>query len=133
MTTLMLALMTLVNAPIHMDSTRYLAEKAESDRVIIQETFVRDPMALAVADCESGARRSDGRAIRRSYSITAENPISSASGKYQFIKSTWEMVTGLPAPASAYPEHVQDAAFRKLWDGGKGKSHWAPSRHCWSR
>lgn len=81
--------------------------------------------ARRVASCESG----DGRGA---YSLTAENPVSSASGKYQFIKSTWESVTGLPAPASAYPEHVQDAAFEKLWAGGAGWRHWQPSVHCWN-
>lgn len=62
---------------------------------------------------------------------TAENPISSASGGWQFIDSTWTEVTGLTPPASAWPEHVQDAAFLELWDDGNGASHWFASRGCW--
>lgn len=81
-------------------------------------------IASKVATCESG----DGQGT---YSLTAKNPNSSASGKYQFIDSTWEWVTGLPAPASAHPELVQDQAFIDLWDDGDGASHWAPSRSCW--
>lgn len=82
-------------------------------------------IARRVASCESG----DGRG---SYSLTAKNPKSSASGKYQFINSTWESVTGLPAPASAYSEAIQDAAFYKLWNNGKGSFHWNASRSCWN-
>ena len=60
----------------------------------------------------------------------AENPTSSASGAWQFIDSTWESVTGLPAPASSYPRQVQDAAFRKLWAGGAGAGHWVTASRC---
>lgn len=81
-------------------------------------------IASKVATCESG----DGQGA---YSLTAKNPNSSASGKYQFIDSTWEWVTDLPAPASDYPEHVQDQAFVDLWDDGAGASHWQPSEYCW--
>lgn len=78
-------------------------------------------IAQRVAACESNG---DPR---------AENPVSSASGLYQFLDSTWTMVSGLPAPASAYPEHVQTAMFWRLWDEGRGASHWAPSRKCWGQ
>lgn len=61
----------------------------------------------------------------------AENPVSSASGAYQFIDSTWTWVTGLQPPASAYAPAVQDAAFHELWDDGRGASHWDASRSCW--
>lgn len=88
-------------------------------------------IATVVADCESGDRLANGRARYGSYDLRAENSHSSASGKFQFISSTWTAVTGKPAPASAYPENVQDAAFRELWAGGRGASHWAASRSCW--
>lgn len=81
-------------------------------------------IASRIASCESG----DGRG---SYNIRAENPVSTASGKYQFINSTWESVTGLPAPASQHAESVQDHAFLLLWDNGRGAFHWNASRHCW--
>ncbi len=60
----------------------------------------------------------------------AENPTSSASGAWQFIDSTWESVTGLPAPASAYDRATQDAAFLKLWAGGAGSYHWVTAEGC---
>lgn len=77
-------------------------------------------VALAIRWCES---RDD---------YQAENPTSSASGAWQFIDSTWTWVTGLQPPASAYPRHVQDAAFLALWDDGRGATHWNASRACWA-
>lgn len=75
--------------------------------------------SAAIALCESGN------------DVTAKNPTSSASGAWQFVDSTWQWVTGLQPPARAYPRAIQRAAFDKLWDGGRGASHWAPSRSCW--
>lgn len=56
--------------------------------------------------------------------VTAENPTSSASGKWQVIDSTWGGYQGY-ARASDAPESVQDAFARELWDGGAGRGHWA--------
>lgn len=78
-------------------------------------------MARKIAWCES---RWDGR---------AKNPNSSASGYFQFIDSTWESVTGLPAPARDYPYSVQLEAWETLWDEGRGAHHWSPSEHCWAQ
>lgn len=86
----------------------------------------------AVADCESGERLGNGRAVHYSFQLRAHDPNSTASGKYSFLDSTWEWVTGTPAPAANYSEATQDAAFRKLWDHGNGASHWYPSRSCWA-
>lgn len=77
------------------------------------------PEADAIRQCESGG------------DYRAENPDSSASGAWQFIASTWEWVTGLAPPASAYPPAVQDRAFVALWADGAGAAHWNASRHCW--
>lgn len=90
------------------------------------------PVAAAIAACESGEIDADGRPVLGTYSLTAANPESSARGKYQAVTATWEWVTGLPAPASAYPEHVQDQFFVDLWDDGRGSSHWDASRWCWA-
>lgn len=58
-----------------------------------------------------------------------------AWGGYQFQDATWRSVTGLPGHASQYPKAVQDAAFVKLFDNGKGKHHWALPKgwkgQCW--
>ena len=78
-------------------------------------------IAAHIRRCESGGN------------YRAENPHSTASGAYQFINATWTGTTGLPAPASAHPPAVQDRAFIKLWDGGRGAHNWNASRHCWGR
>lgn len=48
---------------------------------------------------------------------------SSASGKWQFLRSTWNGFGGY-AEARDAPESVQDAKARQLWAGGAGASHW---------
>ena len=58
--------------------------------------------------------------------IHATNPSSGASGKFQFLQSTWDSVA--PAqyqgqPAANAPEAVQDAAAQKLYDE-VGASQW---------
>lgn len=58
--------------------------------------------------------------------ITAQNPTSTASGKYQFLDSTWAGYGGY-ARAKDAPESVQDEKFEQTWAGGAGASHWAAS------
>lgn len=50
--------------------------------------------------------------------------VSSASGKWQAIRSTWGGYGGYLNAADA-PESVQDAWARQLWAGGRGCSHWS--------
>lgn len=67
--------------------------------------------------CESGG------------SYTAQNPTSSASGKYQMIDSTFQGTEA--GSASGYrsakdaPPAVQDAAAAEVWNGGRGAGNWA--------
>lgn len=49
---------------------------------------------------------------------------STASGKWQFIRSTWGKFGGYLNAADA-PLSVQDAKARALWAGGRGCSHWS--------
>lgn len=56
-------------------------------------------------------------------SITAQNPTSTASGKWQVLDSTWQGFGGY-AKARYAPESVQDDFARRLWAGGRGCGHW---------
>lgn len=76
-------------------------------------------MAVRIATCESGGNPN------------AQNAVSTASGLYQFLDSTWVGLTGFAPPASNYSSATQTAAFWKLWAGGAGAHNWDASRSCW--
>jgi hypothetical protein len=59
----------------------------------------------------------------------AQNPVSTASGLYGFLDTTWTAVTGLPGPARDYSAAQQTAAFWKLY-AEAGTSPWGPSDGC---
>lgn len=54
---------------------------------------------------------------------TVVNASSGASGKWQFMTSTWAGYGGYPTAASA-PEWVQDQRAAQVWAGGAGAGHW---------
>jgi hypothetical protein len=56
--------------------------------------------------------------------IRAENPVSTASGKWQFIDGTWGGYGGY-SHASDAPEDVQDARAAEVWANGAGCSNWS--------
>lgn len=70
-----------------------------------------------IAQCESGG------------SYTAQNPTSTASGKYQVIDGTWGGYGGYRRAADAPPE-VQEAHARELL-ARAGTRPWNASRRCW--
>jgi hypothetical protein len=58
------------------------------------------------------------------YRGTSPCGTSSASGKWQFVRGTWNGYGGYVNAADA-PAHLQNAKARELWAGGRGCSHWA--------
>ena len=56
--------------------------------------------------------------------ITAQNPRSTASGKWQVLDSTWRGYGGVRKARYA-SERVQDDFARRLWNHGRGCSHWS--------
>lgn len=64
------------------------------------------------------------------------NPSSGASGRYQFLKTTWNsnvkmyFASKYLGRAMDYPPAVQDAVFVKVFET-EGTRPWAASRSCW--
>lgn len=101
-------------------------ERKQPDKKRVSRTSPRSPsdwvesVRLCIIARESGGN------------YRAQNRYSTASGAYQFIDGTWRAVTGLPGSAKDYPAAVQDAAFYKLFDNGRGRGHWNyPPKQCW--
>jgi hypothetical protein len=90
------------------------------------EPFEVTPEALAIISCESGDGHNYGTYTRWARSETNDG------GLFQFNDSTYNWLTGktnaeLDSPANQY------AAFVRLWDNGKGWSHWKSSQACWAQ
>lgn len=104
--------------------------------------IVLEGAARRIADCESGVRLADGTAAPGSYGTYPYNtsgpgmtPISTASGLFHFLDSTWQWVNAeiggeQYARAVDAPEHVQLTAFNWLYDSGRGAQHWLASASC---
>lgn len=91
------------------------------------EPFEVSREAAAIVACESGDTQTLG-----SYALSADNPKSTASGLFQFIDGTYKGLTGRTVAKTDTAEN-QYAAFRKLWNNGKGWTHWKASKACWSQ
>lgn len=60
---------------------------------------------------------------------TAQNPVSTASGLFGFLDSTWTAVTGLPGPARDYSVATQERAFAREY-AIAGTAPWARYDGC---
>src|SRR3990167_5091733 len=84
-----------------------------------------DPqLALAVAFCES--RLNPG----------AKNPNSTASGIFQFIRSTWKSTLErmkLPVSLDVFDADVNIRAGVWLMKQDGAMTHWFPSADCWNK
>lgn len=96
--------------------TRPAVPKPTSSRIRYKASF--SALELKIAWCES----------KNSY--TAENPTSTASGRWQFVDGTWNNYRGY-RHASDAPAAVQDEYARKYFDKN-GYRAWSASRHCWA-
>lgn len=114
-------------------------QRAEAARLQAEAARRRQEAPLATSQRQTTpSRRSDGLIPARlpcaipayicqresGMTINAKNPASTASGKYQFLDSTWAGFQGYRRAMDA-PEEVQDAKARALWAGGAGCSHWS--------
>jgi len=104
--------------------------------------------ALAVMACESGDTQTLG-----SYSWNAVNVNDDGTrdgGAFQFnnhwvwnpndgwilrqaFGSDWGDLVAMYPSADKAPAYTQYQLFQTLWDDGRGWSHWASSRPCWSK
>ena len=104
--------------------------------------------ALAVMACESGDTQTLG-----SYSwdaVNVNNDGTRDGGAFQFndywvwnpddgwilrqaFGSDWRGLVAMYPSADKAPAYTQYQLFQTLWDDGRGWSHWASSRPCWSK
>ena len=86
------------------------------------ELHIDSDLLVRIAQCESGLR------------IDAKNTLSSASGLFQFLTSTFisqSLAYGLPIDDKNDPEIQIELAARMIADGKIG--HWRASFQCWSK
>jgi hypothetical protein len=82
--------------------------------------------ALAIISCESGDGYNYGTYSRYARSATNDG------GLFQFNDGTYLGLTGRDYAEYDTPAN-QYAAFRELWNQGKGWQHWKSSQACWSQ
>jgi soluble lytic murein transglycosylase-like protein len=99
-------------------------ELTMEEKIILraEEYGVSTTTALAVAKCESGLDQG------------AKNPNSSASGIFQFLKSTWKSTLermGLPSNLDVFDGDANIRAAMWLMAEDGIYTHWYPSYYCW--
>lgn len=90
------------------------------------EPFTVTREAAAIIACESGDGLNFGTYSLRARSRTADG------GLFQFNDKTYEWLAGR-THADTDDVQSQYAAFRTLWNDGKGWKHWNSSKPCWSQ
>lgn len=88
-------------------------------------------LELRVRACETGPNgwATHGRSLDADY--TAQDPRSTASGAWSFLRGTWGGFMGY-SQAYLAPPSVQDLKARRTIDE-QGLRPWAASRSCWDR
>lgn len=106
---------TTTTAPVQREGNLGAQYKQVEGRVVYGSGACGDDLpSCSILECESGGN------------LVAENPRSTASGKWQFLDSTWAGYGGY-ARAMYAPEDVQDAKARQVWAGGRGRGQWVCS------
>lgn len=90
-----------------------------SARSTIHPQFSWNVVKEHIAFCESGGR------------YNARNKRSTASGKYQFLNSTWAGRYGVKKAYLATPEQQEEAASELF--NVKGLKPWKSSHRCWEK
>lgn len=105
----------LLSAPVTMGAGVASASPAPAAALVVPAGVLDE-----IARCESGG------------SYTAQNSSSTASGKYQFINSTWMAYRGSSTATRARDASPaeQEAAARRLY-AAEGTTPWNASKSCW--
>lgn len=98
-------------------TARAPAVRVRAPMVVSVGTVNGYPCGGQLPPCRVLARESGGNP-------TARNPVSSASGLWQFLDSTWANFGGYPRAYLA-PPSVQNEKARLTWAGGAGCRHWS--------
>ena len=114
--------------PVAAERGRYPSHAKPRPKTVLAPVLVpRRPTVVRgwVTAMQSCIRRAESTDNYR-----AINPTGRYFGAYQFSRPTWHSTTGLPGTADLYPAAVQDAAFLRLFAGGRGRHQWSTYGEC---
>lgn len=106
------------------------AEKKRAEEVVVVAKKRAVAPSLTVKSSDSGLLERIAQCESKG-NYKAQNPRSTASGKYQFIRGTWGNYGGYRDAKDAPPE-VQDEKARQVF-AEQGSSPWNSSRSCWAK